>query len=376
MSTTLPFETVSRPVELVAAIREISGADSIALDTESDSFHRYPERLCLIQVASRNKVYLIDTISLQDLDPLRDILLDSSIGKIIHAAENDVRSLDRHCGIRIRNIYDTSLAARFAGVTRLSLGALTEDLLGQPLNKSKRLQRADWGRRPLSAEALEYAASDVRYLHALREVLDRRLAQLGRTAWVAEECARLEEIRYTAPDMEKAFFSVKGAKDLDEHGLAVLRSLFLFREKEARRWHKPVFMVLPDAALIFLAGSPETPLSKVPGLSDSGLKRFGQGLKQALRDGIAAPPVSRPSPVKRVRPRKGSLRRLNHLKEWRMSLGNGLALDPSLIWPLASLERLAVAPDSLSIELNSGDIRQWQQDTFLSSLKAYLESLK
>jgi ribonuclease D len=374
VSITLTFETVSRPVELTAAVREISGSGSIALDTESDSFHRYPERLCLIQVASRNKIYLIDTISLNDLDPLRNVLLNSSVCKIIHAAENDIRSLDRHCGIRIRNIYDTSLAARFAGIARLSLGALTEDLLGQPLNKSKRLQRADWGRRPLSAEALEYAASDVRHLHALREVLDRRLGMLGRTAWVAEECARLEEIRYTAPDVENAFFSVKGAKDLDERGLTVLRSLFLFREKEARRWHKPVFMVLPDAALILLASRPQTAFSEV--LSDSGLKRFGQGLKQALYDGMAAPPVSRPSPVKRVRPRKGSLRRLNHLKEWRISLGNGLALDPSLIWPLASLERLAVAPDNLSIEIGSGEIRQWQRDTFLSSLQACLESLE
>jgi ribonuclease D len=350
----------------------MSSSHAIALDTESNSFHHYPEQLCLIQIASRHKVYIIDTISLCDLAPLRDVLADVSIEKIIHAADNDIRSLDRHCGLRVRNLFDTSIAARFTGITRLSLGALIGDLLSITINKSKRLQRADWGRRPLSAEALEYAAADVRHLHALREVLDRRLTTLGRAAWVAEECARLEEIRYTAPDMENAYLSAKGAKDLDERGLAVLRSLFLFREKEARRQHRPLFMVLPDAALILLASNPETALSEVPGLGQTGLKRFGQGLWQALRDGMTAPPVPRPRPVKEVRAGKAQVRRLNRLKEWRISLGTSLSLDPFLLWPLTSLERLAKAPDTLSVELTSDSIRLWQRDVVASSLQACL----
>ncbi len=299
-------------------------------------------------------------------------MADVSVKKVIHGADYDIRSLDRHYGFRIRNLFDTSIAARFIGITQFSLAALTRDLLGITINKSKQLQRADWGRRPLSTEALEYAATDVRHLFALREILDQRLQTLGRAAWVAEECARIEEVRYTTPNLDIAYLSVKGAKDLDGRGLAVLRSLFLFREEEARRQHRPPFFIVPNAALIFLATSPEATLSKVPGLGQTGLKRFGQGLQQAIHNGITAPPIQRPHPIKAERPTKEQVRRLSHLKEWRTSLGSSLSLDPSLLWPLTSLERLAKAPDTLSVELTSDNIRHWQRDVVASSLQACL----
>jgi ribonuclease D len=345
---------------------------AIALDTESNSFHHYPEQLCLIQIATHHKVYIIDTISLKELDPLIEVLVDDSIKKVIHGADYDIRSLDRHYGFRIRNLFDTSIAARFIGITQFGLAALTRDLLGITINKSKRLQRADWGRRPLSAEVSEYAASDVRHLLALREILDKRLQTLGRSSWVAEECARIEEVRYTTPNLETAYLSVKGAKDLDGHRLAVLQHLFLFREEEARRQHRPPFFVLPDASLIFLATNPEAAFSKVPGLGQTGLKRFGQRLQQALRSGIHSPPIQRPRLIKAVRASKEQTQRLSRLKEWRASLGYSLSLDPSLLWPLTSLERLAKAPDTLSVELKSDEIRHWQRNVVFSSLQACL----
>jgi ribonuclease D len=350
----------------------MEGLDTIALDTESNSFHHYPEQLCLIQIASRDKVYILDTISLNNLAPLQDVLANASIKKVVHAAEYDIRSLDRHCEIHIHNLFDTSIAARFIGITQFGLAAVTRELLGITINKSKRLQRADWGRRPLSAEALAYAASDVRHLLALREILEQRLRTLGREAWVAEECAKIEDIRYTARNLETAYLSVKGAKYLDGRGLAVLQSLFLFREVEAIRQHRPPFFVLSDATIIFLATSPETALSEVPGLGQTGLKRFGQGLQQALRKGIAAPPVHLPRISKVVRPSEEQVQRLSCLKELRKSLGFDLSLDPSLLWPLTSLERLAKAPDTLSVELTSNSIRHWQHRVFDSPLRACL----
>ncbi|MFC1955454.1 ribonuclease D, partial [Chloroflexota bacterium] len=368
----LPVEVVSRPAQLNVAVQELVGSHAIALDTESNSFHHYPEQLCLIQIATRHRVYIIDTISLDELDSLKEVLVDDSIRKVIHGADYDIRSLDRHYGFRIRNLFDTSIAARFTGITQFGLAALLRDLLGITINKSKRLQRADWGRRPLSAEALEYAATDVRHLLALQETLGQRLQTLGRAAWIVEECARIEEVRYTTPNLETAYLSVKGTKDLDGRGLAILQSLFLFREEEARRQHRPPFFVLPDASLIFLATSPETAISDVPGLGQTGLKRFGQGLQQALRNGITAPPTHRPHPIKAVRASKEQVQRLSRLKEWRTLLGSRLSLDPSLLWPLTSLERLAKAPDTLSVELASDGIRHWQRDVVASSLQACL----
>ena len=374
VSLPIPVEIVNQAAQLDASVKAMLSSSDIALDTESNSFHRYPEQLCLIQIATPHRVYVIDTIVLKEIAALKEVL-DSSITKVVHGADYDIRSLDRHYGFRIRNVYDTNIAARFAGLTRVGLAALLEDLLGVTIPKSTRLQRADWGRRPLTAEAIDYAATDVRHLFALRETLARRLQALGRTEWVAEECARLEEVRYAAPSLETAYLAVKGAKSLDGRGLAILRSLFLFREKEARRQHRPPFFVIPHTTLITLATSPTLALSEVPGLGQTGLKQFGRGLQQALREGLAAPPVRRPPPMTDERMSREQVQRLGRLKAWRVSLGTTLSLDPSLVWPTASLERLAKAPAMLSSELTSADIHRWQRDRFTATLSAYLESL-
>jgi ribonuclease D len=369
----LPVEIVNQPSQLDAAVKAMLGSPDIALDTESNSFHHYPEQLCLIQAATCQRVYIIDTIMLKDPGPLKKVLEEPYIRKVIHGADYDIRCFDRHYGFRIRNLYDTSIAARFSGIERFGLAALLEDLVGVTINKSKRLQRADWGRRPLSAEALDYASTDVRYLFALKDILEQRLKTLGRTAWAAEEYARLEEVRYNPPNLENAYFSIKGAYKLNTRGLAIIRSLFRFREEQARRLHRPPFFVMPDDALLSLATSPAMALSEVPGLGPGGVQQFGNGLRQAIRDGQSAPPVSLP-PVTEERCSQEQMQRLTRLKAWRTTWGETLTLDPSLLWPTVSLERLARSPHSLEAEFDSPDIRSWQKERFAASLRSDLKS--
>lgn len=371
----LPTELINQSARFNTAIQEIMSSSVIALDTESNSFHRYPEQLCLIQAASKQKIYIIDTISLQDLNPLKKTLENNSIKKVLHSADYDIRSLDRHYGIRIRNLYDASIASRFAGIVQFGLSYIIKDLLGVTIHKSKRLQKADWGQRPLSSEAIEYAANDVRYLFALQNILDMKLQTLGRTTWVAEECARLEEVRYSSPNPDTAYLSIKGTHKLDGYGLAILRSLYLFREKEARRWRRPPTLLIPDVVLSSLANNPTMSLAEVPSLGQIGLKRFGRGLRKALHNGFIAPPINRPPVISTDRLNNKQIKRLGLLKIWRTSQGETLSLDPSLLWPKASLERLARAPDTLEIELKSKDIRHWQREQFTSSLQDFLKSL-
>ncbi|MDD4859597.1 MAG: HRDC domain-containing protein [Dehalococcoidales bacterium] len=375
-SPALPVEIVSQPDKLVAVARDLADSDIIALDTESNSRHYYPEQLCLVQIASRHKIYIIDTISLNDLTPIKGVLVDLSIKKVIHTADYDIRCLDRHSGIHIHNLFDPSIAARFIGVAQFGLAALTRDLLGITINKSERLQKSDWGRRPLSAEAIEYAATDVSYLIALQEMLAQRLRSLGREEWVSQEFAQIEKVRYIAPDLETAYLSIKGVKDLGGREMAVLQSLVIFREEQARRWHRPPFYVIPDASLIFLATNPSADFSEVPGLGQVWLKRFGQGLRQAILKGLTAPPITLPPRNNFVRLNKEQVQRLNRLKEWRKSLGFSLSLDPSLLWSLTSLERLASAPDTLSAEISLDNICSWQREVVVPSLRSCLESLK
>ena len=367
----LPVEIITNSVQLDGAVRRMLESQAIAVDTESNSRHHYPEQLCLIQIATRNNVYIIDTIILKDIGPLQKVLADDTIMKIIHGADYDVRSIDRHCGFRIHNLYDTYIAARFAGITEVGLASLIRDLLSVDIVKSKRLQTADWGRRPLSKEAIDYAGSDVLHLMALQEILSKRLDVLGRTTWVAEEFARLQEVRYTAPDIENAFRSIKGAESLDGRGLAVLRSLFLFREQEALRRHRPPFFVMPDEILVALSTSRTADLG---GFCNAEPPRFRADLQQALRDGLAAQPIQS-IPRMRFEPMNSEqTRRFTSLKTWRTSLAAKLALDPSIIWPMVSLQRLAKEPDTLDAEAISDNVRRWQNEQFTSSLQTYLKT--
>lgn len=379
----VPVEIISEPGKLEDAVEEIGKSGVIALDIESNSRHHYPEQLCLIQTATPCKVYIIDTLALSDISLLKEVLLSRDTVKVFHEASNDVRSLDRHYGFRVCSIFDTAVAARFCGIEKHGLADVIREMLGIDISKSERLQRSDWGRRPLPEEALEYAAADVFHLVAVGEVLIRRLNELGRMGWVTEECLRLEDLRYEAPDPETFYRSVKGTGKLRGRALAILRELYLFRDQEAVRRHRPPFYILPDKAIVYLAENPHADLSEVPGLGEKVLNRLGPGIREAVVKGLAASPVKRKHRARPGReredkqqgPRLSGQKRdknLKALKEWRGTIAANLSLEPSLIWPLVSLDRLARNPDSLEAELLSDEVREWQGEEFSLSLAGIL----
>ena len=229
---------------------------------------------------------------------------------------------------------------------------------------------------------LRYAAQDVIHLGKLKAVLDARLARLGRTEWVREETERLAGVRYTPPDDEWGFLSVKGSRDLDGRGLAVLRSLHSFRENEALTLDRPPFKVLSDAVIAALAADPRADIGKVKGIGRYGRGPGASAVRRAVREGLRAEPVRRPraprnggprlSPRERARARE----RLRLLKDWRSKQAKQLGLDPALVWPAVSLGRLAARPDSLPSELECEDVRRWQRREFAESLAALASGLE
>lgn len=367
-------ETVSEKERLASLAQHWLHEPSIALDTESDSYHRYPAQGCLLQVATASGVWVVDPIALRDLSPLGPVLSDPRIEKIFHAADNDIRVLDRFWGLRVRNVFDTGLAARFIGLRRPALDTVLNEVLGVRIEKSEELQRGDWGVRPLSDAALAYAAEDVAHLLPLRDRLRDRVESLGRAEWVAEEFNRLESIRYTPPDPpEVSFLFLKGSHVLDGRGLAVLRDLVVFREAEARRRTLPPSRLLPDHILVALAQEPKVDLPHVPGLGPVELRRLGPGLKAAIKSGLASPPFARPpQPPRDGRPTDEQEGRLRGLKRWRNAHAERLDLDPALVWPMTSLERLARDPAARSEEMSSPAVRRWQRDEFGPSLRKLL----
>ena len=370
--SSIPIELLTTSDQVSDLARILSHEGCIAIDTESNSRHRYPERVCLVQVATNSKVYLIDTIAVDDVKPIGEVLADDSVVKVIQAADNDIRCLDREWGFRVRNLFDTSIAARFVGMKQTGLSVLIEVLLGVQVPKGARIQKSDWSRRPLSLEALNYAATDVWYLMSLQSALESRLRALARSQWVSEECARLEGIRYVAPDPETAFLSLKGSRRLDGQEKAILKRLFVLREAEARRRNLPPYYVLPHETLIYLASNPTADLGQLPSLRKQVDSRFGGLVRAALHAGLADPPISIPNPYRIVPATPVEIDRLQILKKWRADLGMQLSIDPALIWPMASLERLGKAPNTLGAELQSPDVRQWQCEQFATSLRASL----
>ena len=131
----------------------------LALDTESNSLHAYRERVCLIQIATAREIFLLDPLAVTDLSALGRLLANSSITKVAHGSDYDVRCLHRDYGFTVRSLFDTEIAARFLGSSRTNLASVLEGFLSVEIPKSRSLQTSDWGRRPLSPLAMDYASS-------------------------------------------------------------------------------------------------------------------------------------------------------------------------------------------------------------------------
>ena len=360
--------TAARLEEIVeSALRQ----PRVAVDLESDNFYHYPDRVCLVQLATSDAAYIVDPLAIKDITPLGKLLANAAVEKVFHSANSDLRLLDRDWKFAVRGLFDTSLAAAFVGSEKLGLAAILKEHLGIEITKNKKLQRADWSRRPLTVALLRYATLDVLHLDRLTTFLYERLDKLGRTEWVKEECQRLEGIRHVAPDAQWRFLSVKGSRDLDGQGLAVLRSLHAFREKEAVRCDRPPFRIFSDAAMVALAASPNSDLARVTGLGRYGEGRFSSGVRHAIHEGIRTGPVQRPR--KRTADRRENRSRLRLLKDWRAREANRLKLSPFLLWPTTSLARLSATwTDGLDDEMESEDIRRWQRQELGEALWTFM----
>ena len=219
----------------------------MALDTEGDSLHHYPERLALIQVADASgEAWLVDPLALGDLSALGRVTGDARVTVVLHAGSNDLVHLKRRHRFSFARIFDTSIAARFLGLPNLGLDAVLAAYLGVELPPSR--QRDDWSVRPLSQAQEHYAVADVVHLIPLARRLRGELSNRGRLAWVEEECAALAaQVTPERVDDPDAYARLKGARELPPHGLGVLRELYELRERlpspptdrRSRSWARP-----------------------------------------------------------------------------------------------------------------------------------------
>ena len=275
------FELIDNRADLDALAQDLLSEKVLAFDTEADSFYHYFDKTCLVQVATREQIYLIDPLACggpAELSPLGPIFASPDIEKIFHAAEYDIFVLKRDCGFEFANLFDTMVSAQLLGYPSLGLAGLAERHFR--VNLPKEQQRSDWSHRPLSPRQLSYAAADVLYLIPMVEILKKELRKAKRSRWAQEEFEALTLRKWPERAFDPlGYLRIKGARKLDLKALSILRELFLVREKRASEIDRPPFKVLGNRTLLEIAEKPPkklADLSNIRGITDLILRRLGR----------------------------------------------------------------------------------------------------
>jgi ribonuclease D len=363
---TSSMEYVQTEAALGAAAESLAGAPLVAVDTEAAGYHRYHDRICLLQLSTRTRTYVVDALTLTDLRPLNRLFADARTEVVLHDADYDLRLLARDHGARVTRLFDTKIAAQFLGEPQIGLAGLVEKHVGVKLDKKH--QRADWAQRPLSRELLEYAAEDTRHLPALRDRLREELRQCGRLDWAEEEFALREETRWdAAEDAPDAYLRIKNARDLNPRQLAALRELHAWREDVARERDVAPFRVMTNEALVGISRRlPETPpaLGEIGGISTGLLARRGAELLRAVRRARELPDAQlprRPRTPRRPPPDPELERWVERLRRVRDTAAERLGLDRGFLMPRQQLEDIARRRPATRAELQTApEMRRWQ----------------
>jgi ribonuclease D len=340
---------------MAAFLQRVDDAGWLAMDTEADSLHAYPEKLCLIQISIPGENRLIDPLAQIDIAPLWPAIRPHEL--IMHGADYDLRLLRKNCDFVPERVFDTMLAARLVGDREFGLMNLAKNYLGVTLEKGS--QKADWSKRPLTEKMEVYARNDTRHLKAISDRLRQKLVETGRLEWHRESCDRLiDECSHASKPEPDQVWRIKGAHRLDQTGLGILRELWRWRETEATTVNKPPYFVMAHEAMIEIAlaaaaGQPVDPI--IP-------RHFSPRRRDLVAAAIAKarqlPPEDFPRPKRHVshRQTEAERRRFEEIEKKRNARATELSLDPTLIASRADMLQLAQDWDRFAPEM-----MRWQR---------------
>ena len=284
----------SEPLRRLCAQARTEGR--LAIDLEFIRENTYAPQLALIQIAVSDTCAIVDPLTVDDLSPLVEVLTDTDVLKVLHAAGQDVEVLHWHTGKLAGPIFDTQIAASMVGLgEQLSYGRLVDALLGVSLTKGE--SYSDWLRRPLLPSQTKYALDDVRYLLPMHDRLSKRLDAMGRAAWAAAECRKFTDPALYERDPRTLYRRIRNGKNLSSQGLAILRELAAWRDDEARQRNRPHGRVLSNEILVDLARrAPQTrdDLQRLRGLPQRELERSTDALLTVVQRGLEVPEADQP----------------------------------------------------------------------------------
>lgn len=328
------------PEQLAAAAAGFAAAPAIALDTEFLREKTYRAELCLVQLGDGTDATCVDPIAIRDLAPLAALLGAGGPVKVMHASRQDLEVLLPVAGL-VTPVFDTQVAAALAGMpSQVGYGDLVKRVLGVELDKAH--TRTDWSRRPLSAEQVEYALDDVRYLLPLKSHLEEQLDRLGRTAWLAEELAALADASQFTVAPESAWLRVKGLKGIDPDRERLARELGAWRERRAVDRNRPRGWILEDGVLreiVLRVPRTREALAAVTGMPDAVIRNCGDDLMECIRRAdVPEPP---PALDLRMRPDPELNALVKKLAAVNQAVAGELGLSPEILATRRDLEQLA-----------------------------------
>jgi ribonuclease D len=326
--------------DLAALLPELDKFQRVAVDTEADSLHCYFEKLCLIQLTFDGNDLLVDPLAPVDLQPLCTLLASKEM--VLQGMDFDLRLLRRTFDLPVSDVFDTVIAARMLGLREFSYAALVQQFFGVTLPKGS--QKANWARRPLPPAMEAYAKNDTHYLLPLAETMEQQMQALGRMEWFRQSCDRMLELtlinRERDPDDA---WRITGSGTLPPQTCAVLRSIWQWRDAEARLADRPAFHILQNSTLIEAAK--QVAAGETPEFRHFSARRR-HGFLAAARSAMESPesewPQRPPRPVRTRTP--GFDKKVEDLRKRRDQKAQELAVDPAFIAPRSALEGIAADP--------------------------------
>ncbi len=357
-------------------LRDISTTREIAVDTEGASFHRFVDRIYLLQLSTRDRTAIIDPLAVPQLDGLGALMERRDVEVVFHDADYDLRLLRQDYGWDVVRIFDTRVAAQLLGIRAFGLAALLERYFGVKLEK--KYQRADWSLRPLTPGMLEYAAQDTMYLLDLRDRMRDELARAGRLGWAEEEFEISQRVHWEPDEVGTSFLRIKGTRDLNRRELAVFRELVRWRDGIAAELDRATFRVVGNEPLLEIASRQPRDrkgLAGIKGMPKGMIDRQSAEIFAAVERGLEVPEADLPRfPKGRRWDRDPEFDvRVSALKTARDEMAGKLQMDPGVLCSKDRIEAVARrSPETAEQLAEVSELRNWQREVlgsaFLSAL--------
>lgn len=329
-------------------LSDLSVQSRIGIDTESDSLFAYYEKVCLIQISTLEKDYILDPLSVKNISGIGEIFNDVNIEKIFHAAEYDIMTLKRDFHFEFSNVFDTMIASRILGKKAYGLSNLLLEYFG--IQVDKKFQRANWGKRPLTSEMLTYASMDSHFLIQLRKHIMSELVQTGLLPLAEEDFVRISKVdAFTNNQNGNNYWRFLKGEHLSPKEMAVFVNLCDLREELAKKANTPAFKIFSSKLLYEIAKNSPTELQQlnnIKGFSYKLNQRYGEQILNVVKTGLKQEPVYKPHTTK---PDEQYLSIYEALKLWRKKIAATNNVESDVILPKEYIEKIASnSPKDLS----------------------------